>query len=167
VAAEDAAPAAPSALLRTIADSRRVRETLVGAFLANPQFTRALLRKFIDDPAKATDDWVEVYRRPLHVTGTTAAVAAWLPALLLPDAVALSERPASYRSLKTRFFVVWGERDAITPLDQGERLARLVPAAQLTVMKGVGHIPQIEDAAGFEELLRQLVATASSASSSP
>jgi len=160
---EQVAP--PSFLARTVLASRVLRNTLAGAFLANPRFTRTLLTKFIDDPARATDDWVEVYRRPLHVAGTTAAVGDWLPALLAPGALAASERPGSYASLGMPLFLIWGERDTITPLAQAQRLAKLAPAVELTVMNNVGHIPQIEDTAAFTALLRQVVAKASSPSS--
>lgn len=55
-------------------------------------------------------------------------------------------------------FVLWGDRDTITPLAQGQRLQSLVPGAELVVIAGVGHIPQIEDPARFNERLRGLVA---------
>ena len=53
--------------------------------------------------------------------------------------------------------MIWGGRDSITPLAQGERLAAITPKAELLVMKQVGHIPQIEDARQFNELLLQCV----------
>jgi len=68
-----------------------------------------------------------------------------------------SEDPLSYQSLRMPVFVIWGDRDTITPLDQGKRLAGVVPGAQLLVMPRVGHIPQIEDAAQFNGLLLKAV----------
>ena len=137
------------------------------AGLAKGRISREELRA---KERKATEDWVRLYQRPLVVADTTPAVGAWLPALLAPTAVAASERPASYQGLKVPVFIIWGERDTITPLDQGQRLARLAPHAELAVMRNVGHIPQIEDPAGFNELLLKAVAKAaikaSSASSS-
>jgi pimeloyl-ACP methyl ester carboxylesterase len=60
-------------------------------------------------------------------------------------------------------FVIWGDRDTITPLAQGERLAAITPKAELLVMKQVGHIPQIEDAGQFNQLLLKCVSTFRSA----
>ena len=68
--------------------------------------------------------------------------------------------------MKLPLFLIWGNRDSITPLDQGQRLAKLVPGAELAVLRGVGHIPQIEDPEGFNRLLLAAIAKASSASSS-
>jgi pimeloyl-ACP methyl ester carboxylesterase len=36
--------------------------------------------------------------------------------------------------------LVWGERDAITPLSQGETMHRLIPQSQLDVAPGCGHL---------------------------
>ena len=49
--------------------------------------------------------------------------------------------------------VIWGKRDAITPLAQGRRLAAIAPGAELTVLSGVRHIPQIEDTQAFNVVL--------------
>ncbi len=143
------------------------RDSVVATFLTNPLFTRRLLQGFIDDPARATDAWVALYQRPLGVEGTTAAVGAWLPALIGPSTGAASENPATYRALTIPVYLIWGERDRITPLAQGEELARLVPGAELTVIKEVGHIPQIEDAAAFNEVLGKVIAKATSMSGKP
>jgi pimeloyl-ACP methyl ester carboxylesterase len=53
--------------------------------------------------------------------------------------------------------VIWGDRDTITPLDQGRRLASLAPGATLDVLPGVGHIPQIEDPRAFQEALLRVL----------
>lgn len=143
----------PSAPLRAVLAARPLRDALVATFLTNPRFTRKLLQAFIYDPARATDARVAIYRQPLTVKGTTGAIGEWLPALIAPAAPASSEDPASYGKLAMPVAVIWGERDAITPLEQGKRIAALAPRAELYIMKGVGHIPQIEDAAGFNEVL--------------
>ena len=160
VGTDDARAPEPPLLLRGFLATQPLRDSVVATFLTNPLFTRKLLQGFINDPARATEDWVRLYQRPLVVADTTPAVGAWLPALLAPTAVAASERPASYQGLKVPVFIIWGERDTITPLDQGQRLAKLAPHAELAVMRNVGHIPQIEDPAGFNELLLKAVAKA-------
>jgi pimeloyl-ACP methyl ester carboxylesterase len=157
IAADDAAPAEPSHLLQAGLGLKPVRDSVVATYLTNPMFTRRLLQTFIDDPNRATDDWVAVYQRPLVVKDTTPAIGAWLPALIGPSSGAASENPGTYRKLAMPTQVIWGERDSITPLAQGQRLVSIVPGAQLTVIKGVGHIPQIENAAAFNEVLATAV----------
>lgn len=142
---EGAPEAKPPALVRTALGVAPVRTSLVAAFLTNPWFTRRLLQGFVADPAVATDARVAVYQRPLSVWGTTAAVATWLPELVAPPAPSRSESPAAYRELGMPVVAIWGDRDTVTPLAQGERLVALVPHGKLEVITGVAHIPQIEN----------------------
>ena len=143
----------PSPLVRAVLGTGPLRDALVATFLTNPRFTRNLLQSFIYDPAHATDARVAIYRQPLAVKGTTPAIGEWLPALIAPASPAPSEDPVSYGKLAMPVAVIWGDRDTITPLEQGKRVAALAPRAELYIMKGVGHIPQIEDTAGFNEVL--------------
>lgn len=130
-----------------------LRNAVVAAFLTNPRFTKRLLQQFIADPARATDERVAIYQRPLSIRGTTAAVGEWLPVLLLPQPPSLATDPDSYRRFAVPTRIIWGAEDTITPLPQAERLVKLLPSGELSIMKGVGHIPQIENPAEFNRLL--------------
>src|SRR6185369_7915623 len=77
---------APSAVLRTALSVGPLRDALVAGFLTNPARTRSLVRSFIAPTSPLTDERVAIYQRPLSVKGTTAAVSAWLPSLLMPAA---------------------------------------------------------------------------------
>jgi pimeloyl-ACP methyl ester carboxylesterase len=48
---------------------------------------------------------------------------------------------------------LWGDRDTVTPLAQGQRVVGLVPGARLVVLPGIGHIPQVEGPAAFNDAL--------------
>ena len=150
---DGAAPESGSALARGVLSVGPLRDALVAAFLTNPRFTRRLLQSFVADPAVATDARVAIYQRPLSVRGTTRSFGQWLPALVLPDARARSEDPAQYARLRLPVVAVWGDRDTVTPLDQGKRVVSLVPEARLVVLPGIAHIPQIEDADAFNRAL--------------
>jgi pimeloyl-ACP methyl ester carboxylesterase len=147
-------PPSPGPLpARALLAAGPLRDSVVAAFLTNPRFTRRLLQSFVADPAVATDARVAVYQRPLAVRGTTRAFGQWLPALVLPDPLAASEDPGVYARLRLPVVALWGDRDTITPLAQGQRLVGLVPGARLVVLPGIGHIPQIEDAEAFNRAL--------------
>lgn len=49
--------------------------------------------------------------------------------------------------------VIWGDRDDLTPVPQGEDLAQLIPRAELVVLKKAGHIPAVEDPSAFNTAL--------------
>ncbi len=62
---------------------------------------------------------------------------------------------------------IWGERDTVTPLAQGEQLVALAPHGRLEVMAGVGHIPQIESPDDFNARLVRVLRTLGPVDSSP
>jgi pimeloyl-ACP methyl ester carboxylesterase len=139
--------------LSAVMNVASVRDALVATFLTNPLFTHRLLTLFIYNPEHATDEWVTRYRRPLALEGTTKAVSHWLPELLIPRAVATSERPSTYHALNLPLHLIWGDRDTITPLEQARYIKAITPNSLLRVIPDVGHIPQIEAPDLFNQLL--------------
>ena len=64
----------------------------------------------------------------------------------------------SYQKLKLPVALIWGDQDTVTPLDQARDLQTLLPQATLTLLPGLGHIPQIEDPAAFSDALLKALA---------
>lgn len=50
---------------------------------------------------------------------------------------------------RTPTLVLWGERDAVLPVRQLTAAAAALPHARTRALPGVGHLPQLEDPAGF------------------
>ncbi|TGR94994.1 alpha/beta fold hydrolase, partial [Mesorhizobium sp. M2E.F.Ca.ET.209.01.1.1] len=81
----------------------------------------------------------------MNVTGTTNAVGHWLFSGLYNDErKSLAANKANYRAFTPPVLVIWGREDSTTPLAQGEEIASLFPHAELAVLDGVNHIPQVE-----------------------
>lgn len=95
--------------------------------------------------------------RPGRRAGTTAALADWLPSLLVPSTGTLSTTPEGWQALDLPLAFLWGDRDTATPLAQGQRLAELT-GAPLSILPEVGHIPQIEVPAEFQAALIAILA---------
>lgn len=129
-----------------------LRELGISATVTNPAAMGPLLRHFLYRKEAATEEVIAMLNRPGRRAGTTAAIADWLPSLLVPPNGALSTNPESWQALGLPMAFLWGDRDSATPLEQGERLAELT-GAPLTVLKDVGHIPQIEAPAEFDAAL--------------
>lgn len=134
-------------------ESVPLRRTLVSLTLTNPLVTRMGLAQMIHRKEAATSDRVAILKQPMRGVGLTESIAQWLPNLLRAPADALSTRADAYRALAVPTVLIWGDQDTITPLEQGQALAELIPGAQLVVMRDVGHIPQIEDPAAFQRIL--------------
>lgn len=112
----------------------------------------ALAARRADDP-----DSVAAFERlqeasPGHAEETTRRLEATSPDMwmaLAPRFVDQADRLVRLRSLDVPTAVVVGELDA-TMLDDCRRMAEAIPGATLTVIPGVGHLPQVEDSAAWE-----------------
>lgn len=59
----------------------------------------------------------------------------------------------SIRAITADTLILWGEKDNVTPLSDGEKLAQLLPNSQLQVLSELGHQPFEEDPKRFNEAL--------------
>jgi len=129
-----------------------LRQAILATLLTNPRMTRTLLTQFVADPASVSDELVGIYQRPLVVQGATHSLGEWVKAQVdAEDTVLLDE--ATYEKLAIPALLVWGERDTITPLWQGQRLAQWLPSSKLVVLPGIGHLPQAESPPAFQAAL--------------
>lgn len=154
----DSTPPAPSVatgspLLRAALGVRPLRDAVVASTLTNPRLTGWLLSKLIANQDAVTAERVAMLQRPFVVTGSTSRLGEWLVPFATTRTTSLATDRWRYRTLCVPTLVLWGARDSITPLDQGEDLARLVPNARLVVLRDAGHIPAIENPRGFESAL--------------
>lgn len=90
------------------------------------------------DPAKLTESLVEAVERSLQRPGTRAAALA---AVRGQQFEALA---AQYPQIRHSVLLLWGENDAVTPVDIGERLNRDLPNSRLVRYSRCGHFPMIE-----------------------
>lgn len=136
------APTMPFAALLNL---RWPRDLLTASTFTNPLMVGPGLRSFIENDDLVTAERIAIYARPLNVEGTTDAVGHWLfNGLFNDERKSLAANPANYRVFTPPVLVVWGRDDTTTPLAQGEEIAALFPHAELAVLDGVNHIPQVE-----------------------
>lgn len=50
--------------------------------------------------------------------------------------------------------IVWGTEDTWIPVDRAERLAQLIPGAELTLIERAGHLIQLDSPAAVTSRLR-------------
>jgi len=134
-----------------------VRELLVSASITNPLFTKFLLQKLLYRQDVPLDKYVDILQKPMHVRGSTEAIAQWLPSLLLDDTISRSAKRENYRNITIPVKLIWGEKDSVTPLEQAHDLQSLIPNATLSTLPEVGHIPQIENPKAFQKALLETI----------
>lgn len=132
---------------------RWIREVLVSLTITNPVATQALLKFLIAKKERALPEFVAILQRPTTQRDSTPDIADWLHYFLGADRNAVSADRTAYVRTTLPTVVLWGNQDTITPIDQAADLLTLLPQASLTVLPGLGHIPQIEDPALFNDAL--------------
>jgi pimeloyl-ACP methyl ester carboxylesterase len=141
------------ALLRWALGESTISETLVASVVTNPLILRPLLASFLYNKDAATDEQADILKAPYARRGSTKAYAQWLPTLLLTDRSAMSANVANYAAIRMPTSLIWGDKDRVTPLAQGQQLNRLIGGSRLSVLDNVGHIPHIEAPDGFYDVL--------------
>ena len=53
------------------------------------------------------------------------------------------------RAIEAEALVIWTTKDPSGPVDEGRRIASLIPRGRLEVIENCGHWPQYEDTATF------------------
>lgn len=136
---------------------RPLRTALVAAFATEPVFSPFLLRQFVARTEVVTPERTAIYQQPFHNQDFSAGLGDWAYQFATGCETPESVKPDAFRQLHVPVSLVWGELDSITPLIQAQALAALMPQARLTVLPGVGHIPQIEDVAAFNAAITQVL----------
>lgn len=111
----------------------------------------------IEEKERTLPLYVDILQRPTRLRNSTADIADWLLYFSGSDLAAQSADVASYARLKGPVAILWGEKDTVTPLDQARDLQRRIAQAQLVILPGLGHIPQIENPEAFHAALLRAI----------
>lgn len=113
---------------------------------------KARLEWLMADPTMVTDDLIRTRQAIFEQPG-------WLKAcemnMALEDLETRRRNMLTDHDLKAitaETMVLWTTKDPSGPVDEGRRMASLIPNARLAVMDNCGHWPQYEDAATFNEI---------------
>ena len=134
-----------------------IRELVISVTLTNPIATKPLLQMMIAKKERALPEYIAILQRPWVQRDSTPDYADWLLDFLGAESTSLSADRKSYSNLKIPVALLWGDQDTVTPLDQAHDLQTLLPQATLTLLPGLGHIPQIEDPDVFKDALLKVL----------
>ena len=146
--------------LRVVLGAPPLRDALVAATLSNPHLTGRLLSKLVSNrEAAVTPERVAMLQRPFVLQGWTRGLGEWLAPFATTRTSSMATDRARYATLSMPTLVIWGARDSLTPMPQGEDIARLIRGARWEVLPRAGHIPAIEDERSFNAALLDFLGT--------
>ena len=122
--------------------------------ITNPVATKTLLEMLIAKKERALPEYVAILQRPTTQRDSTSDIADWLYYFLGADREAESADRNAYARVKIPVAILWGDKDTVTAVEQALDLRTLLPPqTTLTLLPGLGHIPQIEDPDAFNDAL--------------
>jgi pimeloyl-ACP methyl ester carboxylesterase len=137
-----------------------LRDAVVATTLSNPHLTGWLLSKLVSNrEAAVTPERVAMLQRPFALQGWTRGLGEWLAPFATTRTSSMATERARYATLSMPALVIWGARDSLTPMPQGQDIARLIRGARWEVLPRAGHIPAIEDERAFNAALLDFLGT--------
>jgi pimeloyl-ACP methyl ester carboxylesterase len=147
-----------SRVTRAVLGTPLVRNAVVATTLSNPHMTGWLLSKLVYNRDSAvTPARVAMLQRPFVLQEWTPGLGAWLQPFATTRTTSMATDRARYAKLAIPTMVLWGAKDSITPIAQGQDLVHLIPGARLEVLTMAGHIPAIEDERTFNSALLEFL----------
>ncbi|MBF4163103.1 alpha/beta fold hydrolase [Nocardioides acrostichi] len=113
---------------------------------------KARLEWLMADPAMVTDDLIRtrqaIFEQPDWLRACESNMA--LQNLEIRKRNMFTDD--DLRSIETEALVLWTTKDPSGPVDEGARIASLLPRGRLAVMDNCGHWPQYEDTETFDRI---------------
>ena len=131
-------------------------EMLVSVTITNPLLTGYLTKRFMYQTQALTDRHIEILQRPMARAGNTAHMVTWLQQFLSGDPDAKSRKKRFLTELRPPLSLIWGTKDTVTPIEQGNALAQVVKPLRFTRLDDIGHMPQLETSTFSSTLLQAL-----------
>nr|WP_256127845.1 alpha/beta hydrolase [Arthrobacter sp. SDTb3-6] len=114
---------------------------------------KARLEWLMADPSMVTDDLIKtrqaIFSQPDWLKACTSNMA--LQDLATRKRNMLTDEALG--QIKAPALVLWTTKDPSGPVDEGRRIASLIPNGELAIMENCGHWPQYEDPATFNKII--------------
>jgi 3-oxoadipate enol-lactonase len=133
-------------------EGRRARNNTADRILSDGihWYAEELLWKMLSPHSKHAEGHVRAMMRNTSPEGAAAALRG------------RAERPDyadMLRTVKVPALVVVGRQDEYTPVSEAERMRDLIPGAELVVIEGAAHMPNLERQTEFDEAFQRFLDT--------
>ncbi len=136
------------------AEIRAVREKSAQTALTDgvAPIVEGLLPKLLAPGAYDTEpELVEFLKEMMLGTSPEGLAGAQAAMLARPDST------PDLPGLKVPTLIIHGDEDQLIPVAEAEAMAAGMPEADLVIIPGAGHMPNLEEPAGFNEVVREFL----------
>ncbi len=105
------------------------------------------VRNVYGDPAKVTPALVDRYYELALRAGNRQALSYRFNQGLSAD-------PSTIKSVNVPTLILWGAKDRLIPLDNGQRFASDIAGSKLVIFDSLGHVPHEEDAKATVDVVK-------------
>lgn len=141
-------------VMRLLLSNPTIRHVVMANSYTNPLMTKFLLRRFTARDEMVDDRVAQLYQRPLTLQGTTDAFGYWAYLYVSGADTGLSLQRSQYQSLDIPVIMIWGEADPHAPPGDAFALQNMLSSSTVITLKGVGHLPHLEDQSRFHSALK-------------
>lgn len=132
-----------------------IRDPLLSLFINNRLLAPALLRSFMYKKDTPIDAVVFYTTQPFNKKGINHAYGEWFQEFFVPKSE-ISDAE-SLNKIKGSIYVLWGNRDTISPDTNFEKIKKYSNESVLYTLNDVGHMPHLENNALFISKLLEIL----------
>jgi pimeloyl-ACP methyl ester carboxylesterase len=146
----------------------RLQSTLIGSVMlrmpVSPRVVRSLLRNVVGhgaslDAGRIPDELIDWIVALMRYTDTMRNDHSWLRTLIgwRGPRLGLTFEPAEIAAIRQPLLYVYGTADWDGTIDVAERVAALLPRAEVRIVQDGGHVPWLDDPAGIGRDVRSFL----------
>jgi pimeloyl-ACP methyl ester carboxylesterase len=143
----------PNPLVKQIFWIPTLRHLIITSVLTNSFFTKKIFSGFVHNPDSISEKNLGIIQKPYNLHWYSQWSADWIFSMFFTPDMSISTNFSDYKTIATPVCMIWGGLDTVTPLSQAHTLLWLIPGSTLHIVKGVGHIPYIENVESFHKEL--------------
>ncbi len=143
----------PNPVVKQIFWISLLRHLITTSVLTNTFFTKKIFSWFVHDPDSISKKNLAIIQKPYNLRWYSQWSADWIFSMFFNPDMSISTDFSKYNTITIPVCMIWGDLDTVTPLSQAYTLLWLIPSSTLHIVKGVGHIPYIENSKNFHREL--------------
>lgn len=133
-----------------------IRDPLLSLFVNNTLLAKKVLQSFMYKKDVDVSSVLAKTVLPFNKQGVNHAYGEWFQEFF--DETSTVSDSVTLKNLTIPVYVLWGDKDTISPIENFKKLHDLSPNAILTTLPEVGHMPHLENSVLFNSRLIEVLA---------